>query len=210
LIDITERKQVEEELRHAKSALEMANLELQRILQHEKLLACTDGLTGLYNRRHFFKLAEREFQAALRYHQPLALMMFDMDDFKWVNDTFGHLAGDNLLVNVAQTTVRHVRSVDVVARYGGDEFIVLLPKASARQAFSIGERIRAAITAIVVESAKELFTVRLSIGIAEVQQEPVDENIEHVIQRADRALYKAKRLGRNRTVIFDEDEPGAV
>jgi diguanylate cyclase (GGDEF)-like protein/PAS domain S-box-containing protein len=207
--DITERKQVEEELRRAKGDLETALLKLQQSLEREILLANTDGLTGLCNHRHFFELATREFQAAVRYQHPLAFVMFDLDYFKKINDTLGHTAGDKLLVEVAQIAVSKVRASDLVARYGGDEFIVLLPHANAQQALAVAERIRASVATMPVgafRDDKEPFTVTLSIGIAEMRHEPADDNVERIVQRTDDALYKAKRSGRNRTVIFGQDE----
>jgi len=209
-IDITERRQAEEELRSIKNELETINLELRQSLEREKLLACTDGLTGLYNHRHFFELAASEFRAALRYRHPLTFLMFDMDNFKHVNDTLGHAAGDKLLVKVAQITNAQVRASDVVARYGGDEFIVMLPHTTAQQALLVAERICASIAAISVGIAKEPFALTLSIGIAETRHEQMGENVERVIQCADEALYKAKQSGRNRIVIFGQDETWAT
>ncbi|MDP1715365.1 MAG: PAS domain S-box protein [Anaerolineales bacterium] len=208
MYDITDRKQVEDELRRAKEGLETVNLELQQSLEREKLLASTDGLTGLCNHRHLFELAAREFQSAVRYRRPLTFLMFDMDDFKQVNDTLGHAAGDQLLVKVAQTAVAQVRVPDVVARYDGDEFIVLLPNASAQQALPVADRIRAQVAALRIGTDNIPFTITLSIGIAEMRHEPLDENVERIIQRADEALYQAKESGRNRTVIFGQDEAG--
>jgi diguanylate cyclase (GGDEF)-like protein len=207
--DITGRKQMEEELRGAKDDLETALLKLQQSLERETLLADTDGLTGLCNRRHFFELAAREFQAAVRYQHPLAFVMFDLDYFKQINDTLGHTAGDKLMVEVAQIAASQVRASDLVARYGGDEFIVLLPYASAQQALAVAERIRAGVAAIPMDAFrddKEPFIITLSIGIAEMRHEPADDNVERIIQRADDALYEAKRSGRNRTVVFGRGE----
>ena len=208
--DITERKQMEEELRGAKDDLETAMLKLQQSLERETLLADTDGLTGLCNHRHFFELAAREFQAAVRYQHPLAFVMFDLDYFKQINDMLGHTAGDKLLVEVAQVAASQVRASDLVARYGGDEFIVLLPYASTQQALAVVERIRVGVAAIPVDAAfrdeKEPFTMTLSIGIAEMWLEPADDNVERIIQHADDALYEAKRSGRNRTVVFGKGE----
>ncbi len=209
ITDITQRKQAEEELRRAKDELETANLDLLLSLEREKQLACTDGLTGLYNHRHFFELAAREFHAAVRHQRPLTFLMFDMDDFKQVNDTLGHAAGDKLLAMVAQTAVAQLRASDVVARYGGDEFIVMLPHASAQQALPVAERIRARVAAIRLDASrddKEPFTIALSIGISEMQLEPADESVDRVIQRADEALYTAKHSGRNRTMIFGQEK----
>jgi diguanylate cyclase (GGDEF)-like protein/PAS domain S-box-containing protein len=208
ITDITERVQAEEELCYAKDALETANLELQRSLEREKLLASTDGLTGLCNHRYLFELAAREFHAAVRHQRPLSFLMFDIDDFKQVNDTFGHTAGAKLLVKVAQTTVALVRASDVVAHYGGDEFFVIMPYTNAQQALVVAERIRTSVAALHMQADKEPFAITLSIGITEMWFKPVDEYVERVIQPADQALYKAKQSGRNRTVIFGQDEIG--
>ncbi|MBE7433199.1 MAG: diguanylate cyclase [Anaerolineales bacterium] len=201
--DITSRRQAEEDLSRARDALEEANRELQDSLEREKRLSCTDGLTGLYNHRHFFELAAREFHAALRHRRPLSFLMFDMDDFKKVNDTLGHAAGDDLLSQVARAALSQVRASDVIARYGGDEFIALLPHASAQQALPVAERIRASVTSLRIEGMEKNPEITLSIGIAELVREPPDENVERVIQRADEALYAAKAQGRNRTVVYD-------
>lgn len=204
LRDITQRKQAEDELRHAKDLLESAHYELQQSLSHEQLLARTDSLTGLYNRRQFFELAEREFTAAVRYQRPLSILMFDADEFKQVNDIFGHAEGDKALEQIAQIAAAQVRAVDVLARYGGDEFVLLLPQADAQQALLIAERIRANVAvATRVGAEQSPFVVTLSIGIADLSHTPADESIERVIQRADKALYDAKTEGRNRTKIFD-------
>ena len=208
--DTSDRKQAEEELRRAKDDLEAVLLKLQQSLERETLLASTDGLTGLCNHRHFFELAAREFQAAVRYQYPLAFLMFDLDLFKQINDTLGHTAGDKLLVDVAQAAAAQVRTSDLVARYGGDEFIVLLPHASAQQALVVAERIRASVAAIPVDGLRddqEPFTVTLSMGITEMRPKPADDNLERIIQRADDALYKAKRSGRNRVETWAGAEP---
>jgi diguanylate cyclase (GGDEF)-like protein/PAS domain S-box-containing protein len=204
--DITERKQAEDELRTLKESLESANRELQQLLAREQLLARTDDLTGLRNRRQFFELAEREFAAAVRYQRPLSILMFDADDFKRINDIFGHAEGDNAMTKIAQVAAAQVRAVDVLARYGGDEFVLLLPQADAQQALLIAERIRSSAAATIhVGADQSPFTVTLSIGIAELQRSPADEDIERVIQRADEALYAAKAKGRNRIMIFNSE-----
>jgi diguanylate cyclase (GGDEF)-like protein/PAS domain S-box-containing protein len=213
--DITERMQAEEELRRAKDALDTAHRKLQQSLEHEQLLARTDSLTGLCNRRYFFELAAREFSAAVRYRRPLSIVMFDADEFKQVNDIFGHVEGDKALAQIAQIAAAQVRAVDVLARYGGDEFVLLLPQADAQQALLIAERIRTSVAATAQLGADQSpFTVTLSIGIAELQRAPVDEDVERVIQHADEALYAAKAQGRNRTLIYkfnnETDSPSAI
>ena len=210
VFDITKRKQSEDELHRAKESLELANRELEHVLMREQQLARTDGLTGLYNYRYFFELASREFSASMRYQRPLAILMFDTDDFKQVNDTLGHIAGDKILALVAQTTAAQLRTVDVLARYGGDEFVVLLSQTSAQQAFPIAERIRVSVSALHMQTEKGTLAVTLSIGIAEICREPDDDSVERVVQRADKALYAAKQAGRNRVMIFGSNGTGAT
>jgi diguanylate cyclase (GGDEF)-like protein/PAS domain S-box-containing protein len=194
--DITARK-------YAEKALEAVNNELRMSLEREKLLARTDGMTGLYNHRYFFELANREFRAAKRYHRPLAILMFDIDRFKQVNDTFGHAVGDKVLVQIAETLASQLRTADVLSRYGGDEFIIMLPQTSAQQALPLAERIRTSVEELSIEVENIPLSITLSIGIAEIQRELTDENIEYIAKRADKALYTAKHTGRNRTVTFD-------
>ncbi len=204
LINITDRKRAEDELRRANKSLEDTHSELQQMFAHEQILARTDGMTGLYNRRYFFELAAREFSAAIRYQRPLTIILFDIDGFKQVNDTFGHAMGDTLLIQVAQATATQVRDVDILARYGGDEFIILLPQTDAQQAFLIAERIRESIAAIHMETDNSPFIVTLSLGVAETIHTPHDASVEDAIRRADKALYAAKQMGRNNTSIFTE------
>ncbi len=209
--DITGRKQTEEELRHTKDDLETVLLKLQQSLERETLLANTDGLTGLCNYRHFFELAAREFQASVRHQYPLTFVMFDLDYFKQINDMLGHAAGDRLLVEVARTAVAQARASDLVARYGGDEFIIMLSYAGTQQALAVAERIRAGVAAIPMDAfrgGKEPFAITLSMGIIEKRPKSADDNVERLIQRADDALYEAKRSGRNCTVISGLNEIG--
>ena len=199
--DITERKLAENEARGAKDALESAHRELQQSLEREQLLARTDDLTDLYNRRYFFKHAAREFRDALHYKRPLSIIMFDVDGFKRINDSFGHLAGDKALALVAQVTAAQVRAIDVLARYGGDEFVILLPQTSAQQALAIAERVRASVAASRLETDRRAIALTLSMGIAEIIHTLQDESVESVIHRADEAMYNAKQAGSNRIVI---------
>jgi two-component system, cell cycle response regulator len=203
--EIAERKLSENELRQAKELLEDANREIHRSLEREQLLARTDGMTGLYNYRYFFELASREFNASLRYQRPLSIIIFDADHFKQINDTLGHLAGDKLLVTMAQTVGAQMRNVDVLARYGGDEFIILLPTTGVQQAFHIAERLRSSIMSTLVEMDNKMFAITLSIGVTEMYFDPVDNGVEEIVQRADKALYAAKQAGRNRTEIFHQE-----
>jgi len=201
--DITERVQAEDELHLSKEALEAANLALQTALTREKQLSHTDVLTGINNRRFLFELAEREFDIATRYRHPFSVMMFDIDHFKGVNDTFGHAVGDQILQRVTQIACAELRSADVIGRYGGEEFVIMLPMTDAQQVYPVAERIRAGVAALRVPTPKGDASVTISIGIAETILKPQDESVDKAIRRADEAMYVAKQAGRNRTVIFD-------
>ena len=193
-IDITERVQAER-------ALEVVNFALQTALIREKRLAHTDALTGVNNRRYLFELAEYEFNVATRYQQPLSVILFDIDHFKEVNDTFGHAAGDQMLQRVTQVACAELRSADVIGRYGGEEFVIMLPMTNAQQAYPLAERIRVGVAAIRVPTEKGDAAVTLSIGIVEMLHGLETESAEKMIRRADEAMYTAKQAGRNRTEI---------
>ena len=198
------RNQADANLLRAKSSLEVTHYELQQALAHEQVLARTDGLTELYNRRYFFELAVREFSASIRYQRTLTIIMFDVDGFKQANDTLGHAFGDSILIQIAQVAASQVRDVDILARYGGDEFVILLPQTNTQQAFLIAERIRESVLSARVKTDSQSIVVTLSIGVAEIVHNPQDRLVEDVIRRADKALYRAKQKGRNTTVIFNE------
>jgi len=190
--DITKRKQADE-------ALETAYAELKESLIREKQLAHTDMLTGVNNRRNLYAIAAHELDIAIRYQQPLSIMMFDLDQFKKVNDTFGHTVGDQVLVQVTQAACAELRSADAIGRYGGEEFVILLPVTSALQAYPLAERIRERVAAIRVPTPIGDAAVTLSIGIVEMIQTPTPgESLDDMIRRADQAMYAAKQAGRNR------------
>ncbi len=192
--DITDSKQ-------AQQALEASQVVLKAALDMEKSLARTDSLTGVHNRRHLYEIAEHEFEISRRYQQPLAILMFDIDHFKKFNDTFGHLVGDQILKMVTDAAGRELRSADAIGRYGGEEFIILLPMTTTEHAYSLAERIRTAVAGLVVPTEKGDAHVTLSIGIVEKQFSLRTESVEEVFQRADKAMYAAKQAGRNHTVI---------
>jgi len=166
-------------------------------------LATTDSLTKLKNRRLFYTQAEQNLIACRRYGKDMSLLLLDIDHFKKVNDTFGHHAGDEVLVAVAQLLGQMVRGVDTAARFGGEEFAVLLPETNRLGAAVLGERIRAAIEReqIVVEGRNVPITV--SIGITTLAAEDV-ESIDQLLNIADRRLYLAKNSGRNRICVSDD------
>jgi diguanylate cyclase (GGDEF)-like protein/PAS domain S-box-containing protein len=195
--DITDRK-------HAEKALENANTELKAALEREKKLAHTDMLTGVNNRRNLYELATHEFEVAARYRQPLSVMMFDLDYFKKVNDTFGHIVGDQMLVFVIKTACAELRSADAIGRYGGEEFVILLPMTTAQRAYSLAERIRENAAKIRVSTPIGDASVTISIGIVEMKHGvEQDKSIDDLIRRADQAMYTAKQSGRNCVIISE-------
>lgn len=183
--DITARKEIEKEL--------------EATLARERTLARTDDLTGAFNRRHFFDLARQELAVARRYHQALALILFDIDHFKRINDTAGHDAGDEALRGVARIVRTHLREADVFARYGGEEFIILLPRTTTSEALVVAERIRNAIADNAMVTSHGVRMVTISSGVAELRSG--EDSLDLLIQRADTALYLAKQQGRNRTIL---------
>jgi diguanylate cyclase (GGDEF)-like protein len=169
-----------------------------RLFAEASYLAITDALTGLANRRHFFTLAQQEIDRTLRYQRPLAVLMLDVDNFKLINDGYGHAAGDRVLQEIGALCRRTLRSADVVGRYGGEEIAVLLPETHEEAAEEAAGRLRASIEELQLDGAKLHVTV--SIGVAGATgAEPVA--LEHLIERADHALYIAKRTGKNRVVV---------
>jgi diguanylate cyclase (GGDEF)-like protein len=162
--------------------------------------ATHDGLTGLFNRRHFLALAEAEWDRARRYGRPLSLLMCDIDLFKSINDRFGHDAGDRVIVAIAQACRDHTRGADIVARVGGEEFVVLLPETNADDAQVLAERLRQAVGVLRLSHPEADLAATISIGVAD---ESGAKDVAEMMKRADRALYAAKRDGRNRVCAFD-------
>lgn len=162
-------------------------------------LASTDEVTGLRNRRFVLERLSDEVGRSHRYLRPLSCILFDVDHFKQVNDTLGHEAGDRVLAAVAAAVQQGCRSSDVVARHGGDEFLVLLPETGPEAAAALAERLRLAVEALPVEYRQRKLAVTCSFGVSSLsgQGEPQPEEADHLLRRADDALYAAKRQGRN-------------
>lgn len=161
--------------------------------------ATTDPLTELYNRRHFFDLADRELERSRRLKSELSFIMLDIDFFKHVNDTYGHISGDNSLIQLAKTLQAALRKVDFCCRFGGEEFVLCLPDTSSEGALELAERIRKQVANTpVLTQDNEKIQIKVSLGIASNNH---DENVEAILQRADAALYQAKEAGRNQTKV---------
>jgi diguanylate cyclase (GGDEF)-like protein len=160
-----------------------------------------DGLTALPNRAYLFKALDNELARARRYRRDLSVVMLDLDHFKSVNDTYGHLFGDKVLIKLAGTLREEIRRQDILGRYGGEEFLIILPETAGEAAAALMERCRWKVAEIPYDedSGSSPVSVTISAGIAEFN--PDDHSIEDLIGRADRALYKAKENGRDQVVV---------
>jgi len=192
-------KVVESYLSGAASAL--SNL---RLLDTMKQQANIDSLTALYNRRFLEDYAKRQIAVARRKDEPLGFIMLDLDHFKAANDLFGHEVGDRILRHFAQTITGAMRETNLAARFGGEEFLVLLPDTNAKSCLLVAERIRKAVARMIVPSGtdKPLPQTTVSLGIAVYPDH--GRTLEEVLQAADKALYESKRGGRNRSTLYIE------
>jgi diguanylate cyclase (GGDEF)-like protein len=169
-------------------------------LNRARLLSETDDLTGLYNMRGFAIVAGRQFDQAVRYNRPVCVLMIDSDNLKAVNDEHGHDAGNQLLQMVARCIQTELRQTDVLARYGGDEFVALLPEAPPAKALEVAQRIRKTIATTPLQIEGKRVDTSVSIGLASYPDD--GRNIDAIQARADRAMYAAKEQGRNRVAQF--------
>ena len=183
---------------------------MQRLRQHleeqnAKLehLANTDYLTNLYNRRRFFHAAEEEFVGAVSDRKPISVTLIDLDYFKQVNDTFGHLVGDQVLIHIANLIRTHCRVSDVAARYGGEEFIILHPAIDKHKAYLVAERIRKVVETKPFWHKGHEIGVTLSAGVVDTLVDQDFSRIDDLLGLADKALYRAKDAGRNQVVLID-------
>lgn len=169
-----------------------------RLYQEVQRLANEDVLTSCYNRRYFMVLAALEIHRALRYKRPLSLLMVDVDHFKGLNDHYGHQIGDTLLCRIVELCKEMLRSVDILGRYGGDEFIIVMPETTLSGGLQAAERIRAKIKEIAVDTSEGKLSLTVSVGVASFEK-CLDQaqTIDELIRRADQALYAAKAAGRD-------------
>ena len=183
---------------------------MNRLMEQKKRIevlneqATHDGLTKLINYQHFQNIMDDELYRSKRYRFPLTLMMLDLDYFKKVNDTYGHLAGDYVLRVVSEYLRQAMRQSDVVARYGGEEFAVLLPETPAEGAFILAERLREKLASVELNYGEHKLHVTMSVGIAAYSAKDDDSNTD-LIRKADKALYLAKESGRNRCCMYPQN-----
>jgi len=191
----------------AKLASSFANsaavvIENARLFEQTQKMALTDSLTGIYNRRYFYELSQKEFSRSKRYQSPMSIILIDIDHFKNVNDRFGHLAGDQVLVQFVQRIQDELRTNDILARFGGEEFIILLPETSLNDATHVAERLRE-VTAqypFLLITAQTYITI--SMGISGFRFSTI--SLDQLIDESDKALYEAKQSGRNRAISYQQ------
>ncbi len=186
--------------------VQMRTLELEEANTKLHLLAITDGLTGIFNLRHFLERGTHEIKIARRYQRPIALIMLDIDHFKSVNDTYGHDVGDEVIKHVVDTCCRVNRETDIIGRLGGEEFGILLLETPATPANTVAERLRCEIEASPIEHEGTTITVTVSQGVCTIDSTQPYLTIEQMRKVADTALYQAKESGRNRTVLLAGNE----
>lgn len=192
-------------LREKERELEHRNRELRRYAQQIEELSLTDPLTGLPNRRRFDQFMAHHTDLAERHGNLLTVLMIDLDRFKVLNDAYGHQYGDEVLAKLAEVLMYPVRSTDVVARWGGEEFAVLAPETGMEGGFQLGKRLRQFVESTLSEEGYGHVTI--SVGVAERDR---GESAEALIARADEALYHAKRGGRNRCFVADDAHPASA
>ncbi|MFM7409084.1 MAG: diguanylate cyclase [Cuspidothrix sp.] len=193
--DVSERNQIEKKLRIA--------LNKQKVLSQKlKKIANTDVLTGIPNRRHILSILKKEFQCSQRYHHNFSVLIIDIDNFKSVNDTYGHPIGDIVLQEICQFLVNYLRNVDAIGRLGGEEFIAILPATELQGAIEVAQRLCEQIRNLEIDITQKIVKITVSIGVTSYQVN--DLNDTALLKRADDALYQAKAEGHDRIIAISE------
>jgi diguanylate cyclase (GGDEF)-like protein len=204
---VTQLDESLQQIKAKEAELTRINGELRQNEERYRQLAITDPLTGIFNRRHFYQLAESELQRACRYGHPLAVIMLDIDYFKRINDTYGHATGDQVLQALANLVRGTLRAIDIFARYGGEEFIVLLPETDLMAVRTIAERLCRKIGETPLPIEPNYINITISLGAsvfnpsAQLVPSPKTGTLDQLIDLADKALYEAKKTGRNRVCL---------
>jgi diguanylate cyclase (GGDEF)-like protein len=195
-------QKLETEYQKTKRTLEIREIEVRAILAQAHELANTDVLTFLPNRRKIIASLQEEVIRSDRYGTPLSISILDLDHFKKVNDTYGHTTGDEVLRSVAARLREQIRHPDTIGRYGGEEFLIVLPNSELQAAAEQASRLCQQIRKTQIDANKHVLSVTISIGVAQFRVR--QENWEGFLHRADEALYQAKNAGRDRWMVADE------
>jgi len=201
-IDISERMDAEKGLLEANTELANRLAEIEKLQAQLREQAIRDPLTGLFNRRYLEENMGQAIARADRYKYPISLVMIDIDHFKIVNDTYGHKAGDEMLIALSDLLRNHIRKGDTICRYGGEEFVVMMPRASWKAAIERSNQWRVAFENLKVSFEDHQLNTTLSAGIATLS--PDNNNIENAMREADIALYRSKSEGRNRVTVSEK------
>jgi diguanylate cyclase (GGDEF)-like protein len=201
--DFLQRRTIHERTEELRGAL----LDVEKARGEAEALSLLDPLTGLYNRRHFFSLAEREMERNARNHNPVSVIMLDIDHFKAINDTHGHQAGDMVLQEVSAKIRETIRAADTPCRYGGEEFAILLPETDLTVSEVIGWRIQQAIEAMRFDKSEGAIMITASVGIASLSAGDY-RKVDVLVGMADQALYEAKKAGRNQVRLWRGNDGG--
>ncbi len=185
--------------------IQMMIKKLKQSEEEMRVLATIDSMTGVFNRRYFSEISERILALSRREASTISIIMFDLDKFKTINDTYGHKVGDRVIISFTNLLKKYFRSSDIIARFGGEEFIVLLPNTDIDGATIVAEKVRKSVEdmEIVLDNSK-VIKITVSSGVTQVNIE-CDNAIEQAIQNADIALYEAKNSGRNRVITYTKD-----
>lgn len=179
--------------------------ELEKAKAQLNYFATIDPLTNTFNRRYFLELSERKIKRTQTSNGHASFLLFDIDHFKKINDEHGHIIGDQVLQGIAQICLKNLRPDDILGRFGGEEFVVLLPETKLEDARNIAERLRLLIAETPIETEIGTINTTISIGVA-IKEKTTTMSIEQLLSRADRAMYHAKQAGRNRVILWDERE----
>jgi diguanylate cyclase (GGDEF)-like protein len=200
LYDVTSRQSAEQKLREANDRLQAHVIEIQGLKEKLREESIRDPLTGLYNRRYLDEMLSREISRSNRQQKPLSFMLLDMDDFKRINDVYGHQSGDIVLKELAGLITQHTRHEDIACRFGGDEFIIILPGTNLATAVVRAETLRREFATKKNQMRGEMITITFSLGVASYPDHGI--TIDAVIRACDEALYKAKANGTNRVEAY--------
>ncbi len=186
-------------LKHTIDELKSTQIDLENALAEVQKLANTDPLTGVLNRRSLFDFAHQEFNRVTRYGPPFSILLMDLDNFKKVNDNYGHQVGDIALCTVVKSIKNTIRNVDFLGRYGGEEFLAILPETYGEQALILAERIRKMVASNIIETDQGNLRLSISIGVSTYSIK--DRSLDDMILRADKGVYQAKQQGRNKCCL---------
>lgn len=196
---------MEEQIAQRTNSLEKALIDVRSLKERYENLSMMDDLTGLFNRRYFYVWMETSLANSKRYHQPICLLMLDIDYFKKINDEYGHLCGDQVLIEVATSLSKQIRDSDLLVRFGGEEFIIIFTNTDCENGRKFAERIRESIAANTILFEENEIRISVSIGVHCMHSATTLDkvgNIDSLVQAADYALYQAKELGRDRVEIY--------